>query len=51
MLEMKCILSVLVRNFEILPTIPAHKLELVSESILKSKSGVRVHLNKRERYS
>lgn len=47
MLEMKCIISMLLRNFEILPSIPEHKVEIASESILKSKNGVRVQLKKR----
>lgn len=47
MLEMKSILSKLVRNYEILPTEPVQRVQVMAESILKSQNGIMVHLKKR----
>lgn len=48
MLEMKCILSKMLRKFELLPTQPAHKLQLAPEVILLSKNGVNIRLKRRK---
>lgn len=48
MFEMKVILSFLVRNFEMLPTVPAHEIQLLAETVLKSKNGVKIRLKKRK---
>lgn len=47
MLEIKCILSYLVRNFLIESPIPEQKLILSSETVLKSANGIKIILNKR----
>ncbi|KAF2894416.1 hypothetical protein ILUMI_11756, partial [Ignelater luminosus] len=48
MLEMKSVLSELLRNFEILTTNPKHNLEIVAEAVLKSANGICVQLKERE---
>lgn len=48
MLEMKSTLSKILRNFELLPAVPEHKLILVSEAVLKSKNGMKLKLVKRQ---
>lgn len=47
MLEMKCTISKVLRNFQLLPATPEHKLELSSETVLKSKNGINIKLKKR----
>lgn len=48
MLEMKCTLSKMLRNFEMLPSIPEHKLMLAAETVLKSANGINIRLQKRK---
>lgn len=47
MLEMKSILSKLLRNFVWKPVIPEHKLDLAGETVLKSHNGILVNIEKR----
>lgn len=47
MLEMKSSVSKVLRNFELQPVIPEHKLQLLAEAILKSSNGMIVKLVKR----
>ncbi|KAI4465949.1 cytochrome p450 family 4 [Holotrichia oblita] len=47
MLEMKSSISDVLRNFKLLPSVPAHKVVLKSEAVLKSDNGVFVRLEKR----
>lgn len=47
MLEMKCTLAKILRNFELLPAIPEHKLVLAAETVLKSANGINIRLKKR----
>ncbi|XP_017785862.1 PREDICTED: cytochrome P450 4d2-like [Nicrophorus vespilloides] len=47
MAEMKSTLSKILRNFKILPTVPAHDVQLCANTILTSKNGVRVRLAER----
>ncbi|CAG9762332.1 unnamed protein product [Ceutorhynchus assimilis] len=46
-LEMLSAVSKVVRNFELLPAKPHHKLQLASEAILVSKNGVRISIRDR----
>lgn len=46
LLEMKSMISKIIRNFELYPTNPPHKLELASEAVLKSINGVKLRLKK-----
>nr|QZM07482.1 cytochrome P450 monooxygenase CYP4SS1 [Lasioderma serricorne] len=48
MLEMKSTVAKVVRNFELLPAIPEHKLVLIAEVVLKSATGVRIRLKERK---
>ncbi|XP_066141604.1 cytochrome P450 4C1-like [Euwallacea fornicatus] len=43
-LEMKTFISKMVMNFEILPANPPREMELISETILKSRNGVHIRL-------
>ncbi|KAJ3656945.1 hypothetical protein Zmor_015989 [Zophobas morio] len=47
MLEMKSIISKIVRHFEIKPTSPRHEVKLSAETVLKSLNGIKVTLKKR----
>ncbi|CAG9762333.1 unnamed protein product [Ceutorhynchus assimilis] len=47
MLEMLSAVSKVVRNFELLPAKPHHKLQLASETILISKNGARIFIRDR----
>nr|QIK02100.1 cytochromes P450 family 4 [Holotrichia parallela] len=47
MLEMKSAISHILRNFELLPASPEHKILFEYDGILKSTSGVRIQLKKR----
>ncbi|GJQ86420.1 hypothetical protein Trydic_g10328 [Trypoxylus dichotomus] len=47
MLEMKSTISDVLRNFELLPSIPPHKAVIKSEGVIKSDNGVFVQLKKR----
>ncbi|KAL3283332.1 hypothetical protein HHI36_006480 [Cryptolaemus montrouzieri] len=46
--QVKQTVSKIVRHFKLLPATPSHTLELVSESILKSKTGFCIKLEKRQ---
>lgn len=46
-LEMKSVVSRILRTYKILPVSPPHKLMLVAEIVLKSKNGIRVQIEKR----
>ncbi|KAJ8913515.1 hypothetical protein NQ315_017065 [Exocentrus adspersus] len=46
--EMKTTISKVIRNFELLPSIPKRDLELAPETILVSKNGVHISLRKRK---
>ncbi|CAH0557343.1 unnamed protein product [Brassicogethes aeneus] len=48
MLEMKSTLSKLIRNYELLPSVPEHKLILVPETVLKSKNGIKIRIQNRK---
>ncbi|CAH1962016.1 unnamed protein product [Acanthoscelides obtectus] len=48
MLEMKSTLSKILRNFELYPTNPEHKLILASEAVLKSVNGIRIQIAERK---
>ncbi|KRT79163.1 cytochrome P450 [Oryctes borbonicus] len=47
MLQMQCILSIILRSFEIRPAVPEHKIIFRTEAVLKSDNGVVVKLVKR----
>ncbi|KAF7279573.1 hypothetical protein GWI33_007035 [Rhynchophorus ferrugineus] len=47
MLEMTSVLSKIVRNFELLPAIPSHKLSLAAEILLVSKTGIKISIKNR----
>ncbi|KAJ3656428.1 hypothetical protein Zmor_015508 [Zophobas morio] len=47
MLEMKSVISKIVRQFEIKPTTPRHEVQLSPETVLKSINGVKVTLKER----
>lgn len=47
MLEMKTLLSKIVRNFEILPAIQQQEIVFVPEITLATKNGIKVSLRKR----
>ncbi|KAJ9587228.1 hypothetical protein L9F63_019252 [Diploptera punctata] len=47
MLEMKCVLSALLRKYELLPPNPNHKLDLTVVLVLKSLTGIPVRLRHR----
>ncbi|XP_076252737.1 cytochrome P450 4d2-like [Rhynchophorus ferrugineus] len=44
LLEMKSLLSKIIRNFEILPTNPVHEPQLAMNAVFKSLNGVRIRL-------
>jgi cytochrome P450 family 4 len=48
MLEMKSTVSKILRNFELEPASPEHKLNLVAELVLKSANGIKIALNLRK---
>ncbi|KAK5646138.1 hypothetical protein RI129_004602 [Pyrocoelia pectoralis] len=48
MLEMKSVISKILRNFELLPSIPEHNPKLTGAIILKSQNGLCVRLKKRK---
>jgi cytochrome P450 family 4 len=48
MLELKSVVSKIVRNFELQPAFPVHELQLVAESTLKSANGVKVKMHPRK---
>nr|XP_023013820.1 cytochrome P450 4c3-like [Leptinotarsa decemlineata] len=48
MLEMKCTLSKILRNFELRPATPKHTLKLTPEAVLKSSNGVRIQVRPRK---
>lgn len=47
MLEMLATLSKIVRKFRLAPAKPEHKIQLAAETILISKNGVKISLEKR----
>ncbi|KAJ3632434.1 hypothetical protein MTP99_009445 [Tenebrio molitor] len=47
MLEIKCLLSKIVRNFELFPASPHHEMMLAVEIVLKSLTGVKISLKSR----
>ncbi|XP_065158647.1 cytochrome P450 4c3-like [Atheta coriaria] len=48
MLEMKCILGKILRNFEIHPSYPAHEVKIQADIIIASKNGYRIQLKHRK---
>nr|WCC58128.1 cytochrome P450 [Pharsalia antennata] len=46
--EMKVVISKVLRNYELLPAVPQHKLMLSAESVLKSANGVKLKLRPRK---
>ena len=47
MVEIKSIVSKVLRNFELSPAFPRHDLDLTPETVLKSLNGVRIGLKLR----
>jgi cytochrome P450 family 4 len=47
MLEMKSVISKILRTFELQPAVPQHTLKLVSETVLKSLNGIKIRLKLR----
>jgi cytochrome P450 len=47
MLEMKAILSALLRKYQLLPAVPPHQLDLTVILVLKSLTGVSVRIQPR----
>lgn len=47
MLEMKSTISNVLRNFELFPAVPEHKVVLKSAAVLKSYTGVVIGLKRR----
>ncbi|XP_066156623.1 cytochrome P450 4c3-like isoform X2 [Euwallacea fornicatus] len=47
MMELLCTVSKILRNFELSPAFPEHKLQIVAESILISKNGVKISVHER----
>ncbi|CAH0557342.1 unnamed protein product [Brassicogethes aeneus] len=47
MLEMKSTISKIIRNYELLPSIPEHKIVLAAETVLKSANGIKIRIKKR----
>lgn len=48
MLEMKSIMSKLLRHYEFLPTEPKHEIQISTAAVLSSKTGIRIRIKKRE---
>ncbi|RZC40118.1 cytochrome P450-like protein [Asbolus verrucosus] len=46
-LEIKSLVSKIVRNFELFPSVPEHKMDLAAETVLKSLNGVKIGLKLR----
>ncbi|CAG9771677.1 unnamed protein product [Ceutorhynchus assimilis] len=46
LLEVKSTISGIIRNFELHPTNPTHKLQISSEAVLKSLNGIMVRIEK-----
>lgn len=44
MLEMKTLLAKMLMNYEILPAIPEHAIQLDIDIVMKSKTGIRVRI-------
>jgi hypothetical protein len=47
MLEMKSVISKVIRHFELTPAVPRHELILSVETVLRSANGIKVGLKKR----
>ncbi|KAJ3655748.1 hypothetical protein Zmor_014863 [Zophobas morio] len=50
MLEMKSVISKIIREFKLQPAVPHHDLQLVAETVLKSANGISICLRKREKF-
>nr|XP_015835227.1 PREDICTED: uncharacterized protein LOC660088 [Tribolium castaneum] len=48
MLEMKCVLSKILRKFELQPAVPQHNLLLTAETVLKSANGIKIGIKLRK---
>jgi hypothetical protein len=48
MLELKSLLSKLLRNYKLCLGDPEEKLEFVAELVLKSRTGIRLKISRRE---
>ncbi|KAJ3632244.1 hypothetical protein MTP99_009261 [Tenebrio molitor] len=46
-LELKSTLSKIIRNFELMPSTPEHKMQLSFEAVLKSANGIKISLKLR----
>ncbi|KAJ3616130.1 hypothetical protein MTP99_004897 [Tenebrio molitor] len=47
-LELKSTLSKIIRNFELMPSTPEHKVQLSLEAVLKSANGIKISLKFRD---
>lgn len=47
MLELKSIISTLLRYYEVLPAIPEHKVVVSAETVLKSANGICIRIKER----
>lgn len=47
MLEIRSLLSKILRRYELTPAFPEHKLDLKTDIILKSANGIRIQIKKR----
>ncbi|XP_066260171.1 cytochrome P450 4d8-like [Euwallacea similis] len=47
MMEILCTISKILRNFKLSPAFPEHKIQIVAESILISKNGVKISIQER----
>lgn len=47
MLELKAVISKLLRNYRLSASNPEHELQLVAETVLKSTNGVRLRIHPR----
>lgn len=47
MLELKSIVSTVLRYYEVLPALPKHVIVLSAETVLKSANGVHIRIKKR----
>lgn len=48
MLEMKSVISKIIRNYELHPANPVHNLKLVPDIVLMSKNGVCISIKNRK---
>lgn len=47
MLELKSIISTLLRYYKVLPSVPEHKVVVSAETVLKSANGIFIRIKKR----